>query len=170
MNPKKYYKHYEETVRIIADANTVFAFADNHANFSAHMNKSSWMMGGSKMETQTDDGKGQKIGSHIKMKGSIFGISLFLDEVIIQHEPPTYKAWETVGRVKLVVMDHYKLGFEITPDDNSSILKVYIDYNLPSSWKNRWLGILFGDMYAKWCVRQMSHGVKDHFQAERKEI
>lgn len=163
MTSRNYQKHYEEIVKVLADTKTVFTFADNPANFSSHMNESSWIMGGSKMETQTDDGKGQQIGSHIIMKGNVFGINLFLDEVIIQHEPPYKKAWETVGKIDLAVIDHYKLGFEITPADNYSLLKVYIDYNLPNSWKTRWLGVLFGEMYSKWCVRQMSHGVKEYF-------
>lgn len=42
--------------------------------------------GGGKMETWVDKGKGQKVGSHIKMSGKVFGINLFLDEVIT---PPT---------------------------------------------------------------------------------
>lgn len=164
MTQKSYSRHYEETVKVLADAKTVFNFADNPANFSSHMNKSSWMMGGSKMQTQTDNGNGQQIGSHIMMKGNVLGIGLFLDEVVTQHEPPYKKAWETVGKINLVVIDHYKLGFEITPIDNYSMLKVYIDYNLPNSFKTQWLGVLFGRMYAKWCVRQMLYGVKEHFE------
>lgn len=164
MSTRSYHEHYEETVRVVADASKIFSFADNPANFSSHMNKSSWMMGGSKMLTQTDDGKGQEIGSHITMKGNVLGIGLFLDEVIVQHEPPYKKAWETVGRINLVVIDHYKLGFEISSDGKDSIVRVYIDYNLPGTWKTRWLGILFGKMYSKWCVRQMSHGVLMHFK------
>jgi len=27
------------------------------------------------------------------------------------------------------------------------------------------LGVLFGDMYAKWCVRQMLNGVVEHFKS-----
>jgi hypothetical protein len=164
MTRKEYQKHFEEMVEVAADANSVFNYADNPLNFSSHMSKSSWMMGGSKMETKTDDGKGQRLGSHIMMKGNIFGINLFLNEVIIQHEPPNKKAWETVGKINLAVIDHYKLGFEVTPTNNYSSLKVYIDYNLPNTWKTRWLGVLLGEMYAKWCVRQMSQEVKKHFQ------
>ncbi|MDO8488125.1 MAG: SRPBCC family protein [bacterium] len=166
MTQRRYQKHYEETVKIAADASNIFAFADNHTNFSAHMNQSSWMMGGGKMETQTDEGRGKRVGSHIRMGGRIFGVRLFLDEVVIQHESPYRKAWETVGQINLAVIDHYKLGFEIMRIDNSSKLKVYIDYNLPISQKAHWFGVLFGEIYAKWCVRQMSRGVKDHFQTE----
>lgn len=156
-------KHYEEKIVIKADAESVFAYADDPTNFSSHMNKSSWMMGGGKMETTTDEGNGQKIGSHIMMTGNVLGLNLFLDEVIIEHNPPFRKAWETVGKLNLIIIDHYKLGFEINPENSISKIRVYIDYNLPQALGVRVLGFLFGGMYAKWCVRQMTHGVEEYF-------
>lgn len=161
---KKYKRHSEESVVVRADQNAVFAYADNHRNFSSHMNKSSWMMGGGSMNTKTDEGEGKKVGSHIRMDGNVFGINLFLDEVITEHKPPYRKAWETVGKINLLVIDHYTLGFTIEPDKSNSKLTVFIDYNLPKSAKTYWLGILFGNIYAKWCVKQMVNGVKEHFK------
>lgn len=161
---KQYEKHYEESVMVTADAARIFIYADDHTNFSSHMNKSSWMMGGGKMETTTDEGKGQRVGSHIQMGGKVFGIHVFLDEVITIHEPPYKKAWKTVGSINLLIIDHYTLGFEIIPQTDTALLRVYIDYNLPQSAKTRWLGVLLGTMYAKWCVTQMTTGVRDHFK------
>ena len=161
---KKLSKHYEDSVVINSSPENVFSFADNHNNFSSHMNKSSWMMGGGMMKAEVDEGKGQKIGSHIRMDGKIFGINLFLDEVITEREVPHRKAWETVGDINLIVIDHYKLGFEIIPENNKSKLRVYIDYNLSKSLRTKWLGFLFGGMYAKWCVGQMINGTYEHFK------
>ncbi len=155
--------HFEESLFVSATTDTVFAYADNHTIFSAHMNKSSWMMGGSKMETSVDEGRGQTVGSHIKMSGRIFGVNLFLDEVVTIHEPPHHKEWQTVGDINLLVIDHYTLGFEIKPQETGSHFRVYIDYDLSQSLRTRLLGLLFGGMYAEWCVRQMTGGVRDHF-------
>lgn len=127
------------------------------------MNKPSWRMLGGMMETQADSGNGQKVGSHIKMTGKVFGIKLFLDEIITQYEPPYRKAWQTVGDLNLLVIGHYTLGFEITPQQDKLKLKVYINYKLPESLRSRWLGVLFSGMYAKWCVNQMINGIKEHF-------
>lgn len=160
---EKYSKHDEHCVSVNSTPAEVFTYADDHRNFSAHMSESSWMMGGGKMVTETDENKGQKVGSHIKMAGKVFGVELFLDEVIIQHDPPIKKVWETVGNINLLVIDHYQLGFELTPKSDSLEFKVFIDYNLPKSWKTQWLGYFFGGMYAKWCVRQMTNGVRNHF-------
>ena len=161
-----YRKHYEEKEMITADPASVFSYADNPINFSSHMNTSSTMMGGGKMATKVDEGKGQRVGSHIAMTGEIFGFNLFLDEVVTIHKPPLHKAWQTVGKINLLVIDHYLLGFEIIPKSHEVQLRVYIDYNLSKSWKTKWLGIFLGDMYAKWCVKQMLVGVKDHFERQ----
>jgi len=158
-----YSRHYEENTVVNSGAESVFAYADDFANFSSHMNKSSWMMGGGKMETVVDEGKGQRVGSHIKMKGTVFGIGLFLDEVVTIYEPPYHMEWQTLGEINLVVIDHYRLGFQIEQDYSNSKFKVYIDYNLPKSRKTHMPGVLFGGMYAKWCVQQMIRGVKTHF-------
>ncbi len=163
----KFSRHYEETSLISALPSEVFNFADNHKNFSSHMNKSTWMMGGASMETEVDEGKGQKTGSHIKMQGKVFGFNLFLDEVITKYTPPYQKEWETVGEINLLVIDHYKLGFEITSGQKHSVIKVYIDYNLPKSLSGQLLGFLFGGIYAKWCVQQMINGVSLHFEVKK---
>ena len=160
----KFLRHYEETTFISAPSEYIFAYADDFHNFSSHMNKSSWMMGGSKMETKIDEGKGQRIGSHVQMEGKVFGINLFLDEVITIHDSPAHKEWQTIGKIDLLVIDHYKLGFKISPEKEGSKMTVYIDYNLPQSAKTQLLGLLLGDMYAKWCVGQMTQGVKQHFK------
>jgi len=161
---KSYPKHYEESRVVNATPEAVFGFADNHTNLSAHMNKSSFMMAGSKLETRMDGGNAQVIGSHITMDGKVLGIKLFLDEVVIKREPPRIKEWETVGKVKLVVIGDYLLGFRLEGAENKTKITVYIDYDLPVGLFNRVLGILFGGVYAKWCVKQMLASIVQHFK------
>ena len=164
MNTKeKYSRHYEENIIIPVAPDDVFNYADDHTNFSSHMNKSSWMMGGGKMTTHPDDRNFQKVGSHLRMSGTVFGIKLFLDEVVTRHKPPIRKEWQTVGDLNLLVIGQYKLGFKIKPQNSSSKLNVYIDYDLPQSGGTRLLGYLFGGIYAKWCVGQMIQNIQRHF-------
>lgn len=163
MNKKQ--RHYEDSILIPATAEKVFGFVDDHSRFSSHMNKSSWMMGGGSMNIQVDEGKGQKVGSHIRLNGRVLGINLFLDEVVTHHEPPYRKEWKTVGTPKLLVIGYYKMGLGIQPQDGKSRLKVFIEYELPSTPSTRWLGYLFGGIYAKWCVRQMIQGIQEHFDS-----
>lgn len=158
---KIYQRHCEESVLINARPEDVFAYADNQFNLSSHMKQSSWMMGGGRMDISVDEGRGQKVGSHIKMNGRVLGISLFLDEVVTRREPPRVKEWETTGDIKLLVIGHYRMRFEIEPQNGNLSFRVSIDYNLPAT--NVWLGRLFGGFYAKWCVNQMIKSASDHF-------
>jgi hypothetical protein len=132
------------------------------------MNKSSWMMGGGKMDMTTDEGLGQKVGSHIRLSGKAFGIKIFLDEVVTKYEPPRSKIWETVGTPELLIIGHYRIGVELRPHGETTNVRIYIDYRLPE--KDVWLGKLFGKMYAKWCVRQMLYSVRDNFKNDGADI
>lgn len=163
LDKKNYKRHYEDSAVILADAAKVFAYIDNHARLSSHMSKSSWMMGGGRMETTVDTGHGQKIGSHFRLKGRAFGIKIYLDEVVTHYEPPSFKIWETVGIPKLLVIGRYRMGIAIKPQNKHSLLRVFIDYDLPNT--NVWLGQLFGGVYAKWCVQQMIKDARNYFSA-----
>lgn len=163
MPPPAYERHYEEHVTLPVGAEKIFSYADDFSRLSSHMNKSSSMMMGGSMETLLDEGRGQAIGSHIRMKGKMMGIELSLDEVVTEREPPRHKAWETIGRQRLLLMDRYRLGFDISKRDRVSDLRVFIDYDLPARIPFRWLGLAFGKFYAKWCVQQMVNDASQHF-------
>lgn len=156
-------RHYDADQVIDASPNAVFAYVDDHEQFSSHMKKSSWMMGGGRMESHIDAGGGKTVGSHITMSGRVLGLHLALDEVVTVHDPPNHKAWQTVGEVRLFVIGPYCMDVAIEVADAGSRLRVGIDYELPA--RRPWLGRLFGGWYAKWCVRQMCDGVRRHFSS-----
>ena len=155
-------RHFEGSAFIDASPENVFAFVDDHSRFSSHMNESSWMMGGGRMSVELDGAKGQAIGSHIRLSGRVFGVALYLDEVVTRRDPPTIKVWETVGALRLLVIGAYSMGVQITPERGGSRLRVFIDYRLPDGPVTYWMGWLFGRLYAKWCVNQMLTGVAKH--------
>lgn len=154
-------RHCEKVVTVAASAEQVFMFIDDHRRLASHMAQSSWMMAGSRMPTDVDSGLGQRIGSHITMRGTILGLHLSLDEVVTQREPPLIKVWQTVGTPQLIVIGSYRMGAEVQPHDGQARLRVFIDYELPL--RRTWLGRLFGDFYARWCVTQMADGAVREF-------
>ena len=154
---------------VAASPDRVFAFIDDHERLVSHMSKSSWRMGGGRMTTTVDDGLGQQLGSHIRMRGRLLGIELSLDEVVIEREPPLRKVWETVGSPTLLVIGSYRMGFEATPSADGTQLRVFIDYGLPAAWPARWLGRLFGSYYAHWCTQTMVNDAGRQF-ARRKVL
>ena len=155
--------HDESTALAHAPADRVFAYLDDPKSLSAHMGESSIMMLGSRMSMDVDADGGRAVGSKIRMHGSMMGIPLSLDEVMTERQAPSKKVWETIGTPNLQVMAHYRMGFELTPKGNSSLVRVFIDYSLPAKAPGSWLGRLLGGVYARWCTKQMADGAARHF-------
>lgn len=95
------------------------------------------------------------MASRLRLAGRAFGLKLALDEAVTVYKPPTMKVWETIGIPHLLVIGGYKMGFEITPEQTSSRVRVLIDYDLPRTTIGRFLGYLLGPFYAGWCVKRM---------------
>jgi hypothetical protein len=146
---------YESSAVIRAPADRVFAHVDDHERLSSHMSESSWMMAGGRMKIELDKGRGQEIGSRIRLAGRVFGVELSVEGTVTERIPPRRKVWETTGSPKLLVIDQYRMGFELSPLGNDSMLRVFIEYALPARAPARWMGCVLGGFYAKWCVKQM---------------
>ena len=155
---------FESNGLVQAPIDQVFAHIDDHARLSSHMGEPSWRMGGGRMATQIDAGRGQKVGSRIRLSGRVFGVELSVEEIVVERDPPRRKVWETTGAPKLLVIGHYRMGFELSAQGNASMLRVFIEYALPERAPARWLGRLFGRYYARWCTRQMVDDAVEHFE------
>ncbi len=155
-----YSRHEEHSATIDASAERVFDQLDDPTRLSGHMSKRSWRMGGGRMETVLDAQRGRSVGSHIVIRGRVFGIPLYLDEIVTVRERPLAKTWETVGEPRLLVIGPYRMGFDLRPDGTTTQLRVAIDYELPAMGISRWLGRVFGRSYAKWCTRQIARDAR----------
>jgi hypothetical protein len=148
-------RHEVIAASVQASPEELFARLDDQTRLAGHMSKRSWKMGWGRVNIELDGARGRAVGSHITFSGRVFGIRLSLDEVVTHREPPTYKAWQTVGSPRLLVIGAYRMAFEITPANRGVLLRVSIDYSLPSSGLPRLLGLMFGRSYARWCIAQM---------------
>jgi hypothetical protein len=155
--------HYEDSAFVNASSPVLFDYVDDHERLSSHMSESSWMMGHGRMKVEVDGADARQVGSEIRLSGRVLGTDLFVAERVIVREPPLRKAWETAAVPRLLVIGHYRMGFEIAPCQNGSVLRIFIDYALPAASGARLLGRLFGGFYARWCTRQMVRGVAHHF-------
>lgn len=162
MNHPVFPMHYENAVTLNASPEAAFAYLDDFRKLSAHMEKSSVMTMGSKMRITTDSLDGRAIGSRVRMDGKMLGITLSLEEVITERQPPFKKAWQTV-KARLLVIGQYEIGFVLSPTGDGSLLRVFIDYELPHQGFARWLGRSFGKTYARWCVERMVNDAAAHF-------
>jgi hypothetical protein len=159
-----YPHHFETTVHVAAPPPALFDELDDQERLSAHMMKSSAMMAGSSMGFEFDERRGRAVGSRMRLFGRMLGLSLEVIEVVTERDLPRRKAWETIGKPRLLVIGSYQMGFDIEPDGGGSHLRVFIDYDDPTgSW--RIAGKLFGGIYARWCARNMAEGAAAHFAA-----
>ena len=162
MLSRSYPSHFETSVPIAAEPGAIFEYLDDHERLSDHMMKSSGMMAGGAMHFDYDAGRGKSVGSVIRMSGRILGMSLSVEEAVIERAPPQRKIWETCGIPRLIVIGHYRMGFEVTPTRQDCSLRIFIDYEPPSG-PLRLLGLLAGGWYARWCVRSMANGAAGYF-------
>ena len=167
MSDQSFPFHNESAALAKAPVDQVFAYLDDPRAMSAHMGESSMMMAGSRMLIEVDSDGGRVIGSKISMRGRMMGIPLSLEEVITERQVPSRKVWETIGTPKLLVIAHYRMGFELTPTGDSSMVRVSIDYSLPTTAPGSWLGRWFGGFYARWCTKQMANDAARHFGPTR---
>ncbi|MGA0608013.1 SRPBCC family protein [Phenylobacterium sp. VNQ135] len=142
----------------------VFDRLDDQTRLAEHMSRPSLMMGGGRMTYEFDAGRGQAVGSHIRMGGAAFGLSLFVDEVVTLRDPPHLKVWRTTGEPRLLVIGGYEMGFTITEEGAGSRVSVWIDYALPNRGWARWVPAL-AELYARWCVRRMVTDAVQHFSS-----
>ena len=161
-----YSHHAEAEAQVASPPSEIFAYLDKHSQLSGHMSKSSWMMGGGRMEMTSDAGEFQRVGSRLHLAGTAFGLSVVLDEQVTIHEPPQRKVWETVGTPRLLVIGNYQMWFDVTSAAGAvTRVRVFIDYDLPTSTFKRVLGYLFSGVYARWCVKSMVRDARAHFAA-----
>lgn len=157
--------HAECTASVAADPAALFAWLDDPRHLGSHMQRRSWRTLGTKMEYRFDALEGRALGSSIRLVGDLWGIPLSVDEVVVEHEPPRRKSWQTVGDPCLVVIGPYRMGFEISPAALGSLLAVGIDYQWPR-WRPALLARWAARRYADWCVRRMAGDAAAHFANE----
>lgn len=151
------------TIDLLAPPQQVFAFLDDPTVVGAHMQKPSLMMLGATMQYDVDPGKGQAVGSIVKMRGKVLGMELFVEEIITEWHPPWRKSWQTLGRPKLLVIDSYHMDFVIRPISEGSRVIVKIQYSYSLSPVGSWLGGVPAKAYARWCVLKMTSEAGNHF-------
>jgi len=156
--------HADASVRLRASAEEIFAHLDDHRRLSAHMTRRSWRMAGSRMAVHADAANARAVGSMIRVSGRVLGIRLELEEIVVERDPPVRKVWETTTPPRLLVIGPYRMGFAISPERDGALLSVFLDYALPDSGLERWLGRVMGAWYARWCTRRMAKDAAAHFR------
>ena len=152
-------RHHESSALLNASVEESFAYLDDFRQLSSHMARPSAMMAGSRMAIETDERDGRAVGSKVRMSGSMLGMRLALEEVVVEREPPLRKTLDA----RLVVIGQYRLGFELESAGAATRARIFIDYALPEKAPARLLGRLFGKSYARWCTERTAKDAVRHF-------
>lgn len=155
--------HLESSAALPATPTEVFAYVDDPTHLAAHMAKPSWTMAGGYMNLVLDEMRGREAGARIRLAGRVLGVPLEVDELVVERTPPRRKVWQTVGTPRLFLIGSYRMGFDVAPRADGSLLRVFIDYDLPATLLGRWLGKVFGHVYARWCTARMVRDAGRHF-------
>ncbi len=147
--------HREASATVASPAVKVFAALDDHKRLAGHMSKPSLMMAGTTMAIETDQLEGKAVGSEIRLRGRVLGIPIFVVERVVEYTAPFRKVWQTTTEPRLLVIGSYRMGFELMPQAQATVLRVWIDYALPSVFFPRLIGRILAGFYAQWCVNQM---------------
>jgi hypothetical protein len=170
MDVETFASHYEAQATVDAPAVLLFEYLDDFEQLGAHMTRSSWMMAGSRMRYEFDDGRGRRLGSRVRLLGEFLGFKLDIDERVIDREPGLSKAWQTVGRPRMLILAKYRMGFSLRSLPQGCRVTAFIDYSLPESGLGRWLGALAGGAYARWCVRNVLKQAASHFGSATRQV
>ena len=73
------------------------------------------------MEIITDPERPRGVGGHITLRGRVFGLRLFVEEIVTRYEPPLVKEWETTGEPRLIVIGQYRMAFHITTEAHGTL-------------------------------------------------
>lgn len=145
--------HEERRSVIASSPEALFDHLDDPARFGRHMAKPSLMMLGGSMSYLLDEAKGRAVGSIIRMEGYVAGMKLSLEERVTERDPPWRKTWETIGSVRLVVIDWYRMGFVLAPDQDGSRISAFIDYTPNARFPL--IAAPVARVYALWCLQQI---------------
>jgi hypothetical protein len=153
-------RHYERTMRITGNPDSVFAFMDDIRNTGKHMTESSGAMAGSKLQIEWLSENKTGPGTKYRWTGKVVGMKMDFT-VKVSEWAGGKKVWGTVGEAKMIVIDWFEMYLITTPapaGDTDAKLGIYY-----TKHKGLW-GFLLGKWYAKWCVKTMLKDTRKHFK------
>lgn len=159
-------KSSHKTIAIQATPEKVFAQMDDFSKTGMHMSESSMMMMGSKLTLEQLSSNATGLNAKYHWYGKMMGMTIDFTEVVTKWMPPKLKDWETIGDAQIIIMRWYRMGFEITPNNNETMVTMSIAYEPPKGWFYRLLSFLFGGIYCNWCLNNMLNDTKKAFDPQ----
>ncbi len=158
--------HLSQSVQIAASPAAVFAHVDDIHNTGWHMEKSSMPLMGSKMNVEVLSDNHSGLGATYRWTGQVLGMPLDFTETVVKWVPNKERVWRTIGEPKIIIMDNYEMAFVVRPVGVGSEFTVEISYELPKTFFGKFLGLVLGNWYSKWCLNSMCNDAKAALERE----
>ena len=149
---------------INATPEKVFAQMDDFSKTGMHMSENSMMMMGSKLKLEQLSPNATGAGASYRWYGKMLGMKMDFSETVTIWQPPKRKEWEIIGEAKIIIMSWYKMGFEISPNENGTMAKIGISYLPPKEWYYKILSFFFANWYCNWCLNNMLDDTKKNLE------
>ena len=142
----------------------VFAQMDDFSKTGMHMTESSMMMMGSKLKLQQLSTNATGVGASYRWYGKMMGMTMDFSETVTKWVQNKLKEWETIGDAKIIIMSWYRMWFEITPAEKSTLATISISYLPPKEWYYKILSFFFANWYCNWCLNNMLNDTKKNLE------
>ncbi|MFZ7114598.1 MAG: hypothetical protein ACO1G9_04385 [Bacteroidota bacterium] len=153
-------KTKSKSVLIKSTPEIVFRQMDDFSKTGMHMSESSMMMMGSKLKLVQLSNNSIGFGARYRWYGKMAGMPIDFTEEVTKWQPPQLKEWETIGDAKIIIMSWYRMWFELSPLENSTIANLSISYLPPKQWYYKVLSFFFAKIYCNWCLKNMLEDTK----------
>jgi hypothetical protein len=154
-------KSFQKSIEINASPEAIFQFMDDIENTGMHMMKSNSAMMGSKLTLEWITEQRTGVKTRLRWKGNVVCFPLDFTVEVTKWIFAKEKAWETIGDVKLIILNWYRMYLKLTPLPNGATqTELGIFYTIPG--KNI-LAFLLSKRYATLCVESMLNDTSKHF-------
>lgn len=162
-------KTKSKSIFIHSTPEKVFQQMDDFSKTGMHMSEKSMMMIGSKLKLEQLSPNPAGVGASYRWYGKMLGMKMDFSETVTKWQPPELKQWKIVGEAKTIIMSWHKMGFEISSDENRTIVKNSISYLPPKEWYYKILSFFFASLYCSWCLNNMLNDTKKNLEKTRSE-
>ncbi len=161
-------KTFTKNILIHSSSEKVFAYMDNIGNTGMHMTKSSMPMMGSKLELKQLSENTTGLNSKFRWTGKMMGFTMDFTVIVSKWIKDKEKAWETIGKAKMIIMDWYQMLLVISPEGQNTKAELSIAYTKPKNIFFKFISFFLAPLYANWCLNNMLQDSKKTLEANQK--
>lgn len=163
-------KTIKRTETFNAPADKVFDYLDDLGIAGMHMNQSSAMMLGSRLQLAYLTKQHRGLGTKYRWTGKMMGMKMDFTVVVSKWVEAVEKVWETTGNAKLLIYSWFRMHLLVYPSGDATQAELSITYEKPEGVLAKIVSFLFADWYCSWCLKKMLAAAKKEIVSEKMKL